>query len=72
LRAGHGPIAREVTAKHADGSDHTYYVLKWPVHGEDGDIAALGAFSLDITEGNQAEQRMRELLKSMPWRQGPP
>jgi PAS domain S-box-containing protein len=69
LRAGEGPIAREVTVKHADGTDHSYYVLKWPVHDENGSVAALGAFSFDITERNQAEQRMRELLKSMPWRQ---
>jgi PAS domain S-box-containing protein len=68
LRAGSGPIARELAAPHPDGTDHNYYVLKWPVHDENGKVAALGAFSIDITERNQAELRIRELLKSMPWR----
>jgi PAS domain S-box-containing protein len=71
LRAGKGPIAREVTAKHADGTEHHYYVLKWPVPDENGEVAAFGAFSLDITERNQAEHRIRELLRSMPWKQDP-
>jgi PAS domain S-box-containing protein len=64
IQAGSGPISREVTIKHADGSDHDYYVLKWPVHDEDGAVAAFGSFSLDITERNQSERRLRELLES--------
>jgi PAS domain S-box-containing protein len=64
LRAGRGPISQELTVKHADGSDRDYYVVKWPVHDENGAVAALGAFSLDVTERKQAERRIRELLES--------
>jgi PAS domain S-box-containing protein len=63
IRAGSGPISREVRTKHADGTEHDYYVLKWPVHDEHGAVAALGAFSLDITERKQSEERIRELLE---------
>jgi PAS domain S-box-containing protein len=66
MLSGNGPISREVRVKHADGSDRDYYVLKWPVHDENGTVAALGAFSLDITERKQTEQRIRELLESAP------
>jgi PAS domain S-box-containing protein len=65
LRAGDGPISQELTVKHPDGSDRDYYVVKWPVHDENGAVAALGAFSLDITERKQAERRVRELLESV-------
>jgi PAS domain S-box-containing protein len=64
LRGGHGPISQELTVKHADGSDRDYYVVKWPVHDENGAVAAFGAFSLDVTERKQAERRIRELLES--------
>jgi PAS domain S-box-containing protein len=64
LRAGHGPISQELTVKHPDGSDRDYYVVKWPVHDENGAVVALGAFSLDVTERKLAERRVRELLES--------
>ena len=64
LRAGSGPISREVTVKHPDGSDHEYYVVKWPVLDENGAVAAFGAFSLDITERKQTEKRLKDLLES--------
>ena len=64
LRAGDGPISQELTVKHADGTDREYYVVKWPVHDENGAIAAFGAFSLDVTEHKRAERRIRELLGS--------
>lgn len=66
ILSGSGPISREVTVTNADGSDRDYYVLKWPVHDENGNVAALGAFSLDITERNRSEQRIRELLEPAP------
>ena len=45
--------------KHADGSEHTYYVLKWPVLDADGAVAAFGAFSLDITERQKDDSPTR-------------
>jgi PAS domain S-box-containing protein len=50
VRATGETLSREVTVRHADGSDHDYYVLKWPVLDENGVVAAFGAFSLDITD----------------------
>jgi PAS domain S-box-containing protein len=50
IRATGDPITREATLRHADGSEHDYYILKWPVMDENGAVAALGAFSLDITD----------------------
>ncbi|HYB25511.1 MAG TPA: PAS domain S-box protein [Solirubrobacteraceae bacterium] len=54
MRAGGTPLSRDLTVTHADGSDHDYYVIKWPVHDHTGAVAAFGAFSLDITERNHA------------------
>ena len=59
-------ISRELTVKHADGSNHEYYVLKWPVLDENGTVAAFGAFSLDITEQKHAEQQLQNLLAPAP------
>lgn len=60
IRATGETISREVSIKHADGSDHKYYVLKWPVLEVDGKVAALGAFSLDISDYRQLAQRAEE------------
>lgn len=58
MQAGGGPISRELTLRHADGSERDYYVLKWPVHDENGAVGAFGAFSLDITERMQTERAL--------------
>ena len=50
VRATGETISREVTVKHADATEHDYYVLKWPVLDEHGEVAAFGAFSLDVTD----------------------
>lgn len=50
MRTSGETISRDVTIRHADGSEHDYYVLKWPVLDENGGVAAFGAFSLDITD----------------------
>jgi PAS domain S-box-containing protein len=50
MRATGETLSREATVRHADGSEHDYYVVKWPVMDENGEVAALGAFSLDITD----------------------
>ncbi|MGZ4287331.1 MAG: PAS domain S-box protein [Solirubrobacteraceae bacterium] len=68
MRDGGAPISREVSVRHADGSEHEYYVVKWPVLDHDGTVAAFGAFSLDITERKHAEQRVLQLLESTPRR----
>jgi PAS domain S-box-containing protein len=55
IRAGSGPISREVRFSHADGTDHDYYVVKWPVLDENGAVTASGAFSMDVTDRAQGE-----------------
>ena len=53
IRSNGGTITREVRIQHADGTEHDYYVLKWPVLDEAGAVAAFGAFSLDLSERRQ-------------------
>jgi PAS domain S-box-containing protein len=50
VRVSGQTISRELTFRHADGSDHDYYVLKWPVLDDSGAVAAFGAFALDISD----------------------
>jgi PAS domain S-box-containing protein len=66
MRAGAASISRELAVRHADGREHQYYVVKWPVLDRDGKVAAFGAFSLDITERKHAEQPAPQPLESAP------
>jgi len=66
MRVAGAAISRELTVTHADGSEHDYYVVKWPVLDHKRNVAAFGAFSLDITDRKHAEHRALQLLESAP------
>ena len=66
MTTGGDAISRQVTIKHDDGTDHSYFVVKWPVLDQSDAVTGFGAFSLDITERKQAEQRVLDLLESAP------
>jgi PAS domain S-box-containing protein len=55
------PVTQEVRVPHADGTDHTDYVVRYPVLDDHGEVSGFGAFSLDITERKRAEREIHEL-----------
>ena len=50
----------EIAVPHSDGSMHDYYVVKYPVLDDSGEVEGFGSFSLDITDRKRAEARLRE------------
>jgi PAS domain S-box-containing protein len=67
------PIAQDLRLTLADGGEHDFYVLRYPVFDERGEVSAFGAFSLDVTdrkhaerEALDAERRFRMLLEAAP------
>ncbi len=72
LRTGE-PLIQEHAITRADGSERDYFVLRYPVRDEHGEVFGFGAFSLDITaskrierELREAEQGLRMLLEAAP------
>lgn len=64
LRSGK-PAAREVSVRNADGTDHDYHVVDYPVVDEHGSVAAFGSFTLDITERKGAERARERAFKEL-------
>jgi PAS domain S-box-containing protein len=67
------PITQDVRVTLADGRDHDFYVLRYPVFDERGEVGGFGAFSLEVTdrkraerEALEAERRFRTLLEAAP------
>jgi PAS domain S-box-containing protein len=67
------PITQDLQVTLADGGEHDFYVLRYPVFDERGKVIAFGAFSLDVTDRKQAERealdaerRFRMLLEAAP------
>jgi len=50
------PLQSEERWTHADGTDHEYITLKFPLAGDDGLNWGIGILSTDITERRHAEQ----------------
>ena len=55
------PLEFEETIPLADGI-HTYITSKFPLHGKDGAISAVGGFCTDITKRKLAEDAKEELI----------
>jgi len=67
VRAAEAPVleeGREVRFEqrmpHADGTEHTFLVSKFPVRDADGEIAGLGGVTIDVTDLKRAEQRVQD------------
>jgi len=67
------PISQDLRVTLARGGEHDFYVLRYPVFDERGEVSAFGAFSLDVTDRKQAERealdaerRFRMLLEAAP------
>jgi PAS domain S-box-containing protein len=52
-------LEAEETARHADGSVHTYFSVKFPLKGPDGTPYATCGISTDITSRKRTEQELR-------------
>lgn len=48
-------VVREVNLTDPDGRSHTYHTVRYPVLDEDGEVAAIGSFAMDITERKRAD-----------------
>jgi diguanylate cyclase (GGDEF)-like protein/PAS domain S-box-containing protein len=48
-------VAGESAAPHADGTEHYHWIIKYPVHDDDGTLTAIGGAILDITDRRRAE-----------------
>jgi len=73
MRRSGEPITQDLRITLADGGEHDFYVLRYPVFDERGEVSAFGAFSLDVTdrkraerEALEAERRFRMLLEAAP------
>ena len=66
LEAGRPIVDREVTGRTAADPwrTHTWLVSYYPVRGPEGEIAALGAFVVDITDRKEAEARLAFLAEA--------
>jgi diguanylate cyclase (GGDEF)-like protein/PAS domain S-box-containing protein len=53
------PTTVDVELTHADGSEHVYRVLKYPIREADGTVTGLGSFALDVTERQRVEDDLR-------------
>jgi PAS domain S-box-containing protein len=51
--------------EHDDGLVHHSLVTKFPIHGEDGTVIAVGGMAVDITERKQAEEMLQAVLSSI-------
>ncbi|MGO9902753.1 MAG: PAS domain S-box protein [Solirubrobacteraceae bacterium] len=67
------PLTEDQSVTHADGSEHDYLVLRYPVLDDQGQVSAFGALSLDVTDRRRAERelldaerRFRMLLEAAP------
>ena len=58
------PLEFEETVPLADGI-HTYITSKFPLHGKDGGISAVGGFCTDITKRKLAEDAKEELIMGL-------
>ena len=58
------PLEFEETIPLADGI-HTYITSKFPLHGKDGAISAVGGFCTDITKRKLAEDAKEELIMGL-------
>ncbi|MGO9751853.1 MAG: PAS domain S-box protein [Solirubrobacteraceae bacterium] len=72
LRTGR-PLTQDQSVRHADGSEHDYLVLRYPVLDDHKRVSAFGALSLDVTDRTRAERelldaerRFRMLLEAAP------
>jgi two-component system CheB/CheR fusion protein len=61
LREG-GTMEFEELLPHVDGL-HTYLVTKFPIHGPDGEIVAVGGIKTDVTQMKRAEKRACEAVQ---------
>jgi len=49
------PLAMDMRLLEADGQEHDYDVVRYPVLDETGEVVAFGAFALDVTDRKRAE-----------------
>ncbi|MEK6249373.1 MAG: PAS domain S-box protein, partial [Planctomycetales bacterium] len=59
IEAG-APLDSLETVLHADGVEHTYHTVKFPLYGETNEAFGTCAISIDITDRLGAEDAMRE------------
>ncbi len=72
LRTGR-PLTHDQRVRHADGSEHDYLVVRYPVRDDQGRVSGFGALSLDVSDSRRterelldAERRFRMLLEAAP------
>ncbi len=53
-------VVLETASKHADGTEHYNWILKYPVTDEAGNLSAIGGVVLDITDRRRAEIKLAE------------
>lgn len=58
IRTGEA-ITHERQLPDSDGTDHTYFAVKYPVRDSDGKVIGIGACGIDITARKVAEERVR-------------
>ena len=54
-------IARTLKVTHADGLSHDFEITKFPIVGDDGEVALIGTIATDVTDRQRAEQELTEL-----------
>jgi PAS domain S-box-containing protein len=60
MRRTRRPLTEDQSVRHADGSEHDYLVLRYPVLDDQGRVSAFGALSLDVTDRRRAERELRD------------
>ena len=51
----------EIRLRHADGTEHDYFTMKFPVNGTDGNVVGIGTISTEITDYKKAREEARRL-----------
>ena len=63
-----GVVTTELTLTGAGGKQENFIVLKFPTYSDNGDVAGIGTFAIDITTQKQTEEALKKserLLRSI-------
>lgn len=58
-----GPVESETILPHKDGSHHTYWTVRFPLHDQGEEITGIGTICTDITERKRLEQQLFQSQK---------
>ena len=62
------PVQRQQSLRLADGSNRQALVNKFPIHGPEGDIIAIGSINIDISEREKARQELADSKEELELR----